>query len=223
MPSSGSGAGDRRGAGGLVAFEKWNRRLHFYLGLFFLFFLWLFSLTGLLLNHGQWQLATAANQRRESRTERTLAPPTGTSDLARARDVMRQLGLVGEVDLPAMPQAARHLEFNVSRPTDASQVKVDLTSGRASVQHFDNGGWAVFRILHTFSGSRFNQPGSSRDWLLTSVWVVAMDALAAGLVIIVLGSYYMWFRFKRKRLRLGVLVLLAGYICCALFFRFMWL
>ncbi len=36
------------------AFEVWNRRLHYYLGLYFLFFLWLFSATGLMLNHQQW-------------------------------------------------------------------------------------------------------------------------------------------------------------------------
>ena len=35
-------------------FEFWNRKFHYYLGLYFLFFLWLFSLTGLMLNHQQW-------------------------------------------------------------------------------------------------------------------------------------------------------------------------
>jgi hypothetical protein len=35
-------------------FERWNRKLHYYLGLYFLFFLWLFSATGLMLNHQQW-------------------------------------------------------------------------------------------------------------------------------------------------------------------------
>ena len=34
--------------------DVWNRKLHYYLGLYFLFFLWLFSLTGLMLNHQQW-------------------------------------------------------------------------------------------------------------------------------------------------------------------------
>ena len=206
----------------LVTLEKWNRKLHYYLGLFFLFFLWLFSLTGLLLNHGQWALAQAANQRQETRSEQALSPPAGVTDLARAKDVMRQLGLAGEIDLPANPQAAGHFDFNVSRPKDASQVKVDLGQMRASVQHFDNGGLAAFRIFHTFSGSRFNQPESHRDWIVTSIWVLAMDALAAGLVVMVFGSYYMWFRFKRASLGLGALTLTAGYACCALFFRFMW-
>ena len=35
----------------------WNRRLHYYLGLYLLFFTWLFVLSGLLLNHPKWQFA----------------------------------------------------------------------------------------------------------------------------------------------------------------------
>jgi hypothetical protein len=70
--------------------------------------------------------------------------------------------------------------------------------------------------FHTFSGSRFNTPGE-RDWILTTIWVVAMDALAAGLVIMVLSSYYMWYRLKRTH-ALGCAALIAGFASCALFF-----
>ena len=197
-------------------FEIWNRKVHFYLGLYFLFFLWLFSLTGLLLNHGRWLVSIAANQRTETRYERSIAPLAGAGDLDKAKDVMRQLDLRGDVDLPVVMPAGQ-FAFNVSRPNDASQVRVDLVAGRASVQHFDNSKLAAFRIFHTFSGSRFNQPASQRDWAVTTIWVVAMDALAVGLIVMVLGSYYMWYRLKGKR-RLGFVVLAAGFGCCAAFF-----
>ncbi|MEP6917798.1 MAG: PepSY-associated TM helix domain-containing protein [Acidobacteriota bacterium] len=196
--------------------ELWNRRLHCYLGLFFLFVLWLFALTGLLLNHGKWAMAQAANQRRETRYERNIQPPADGSEVARARDVMRQLGLVGEIDWPAAGQQTGCFEFNVSRPSDASQVRVDLAQNRASVQHFDNSRLAAFRIFHTFSGSRFNTPGSQRDWILTTVWAFSMDALAAGLIVMVFGGYYMWYRLKPKR-RLGLFALTAGVLSCGAF------
>src|SRR5881397_595831 len=67
-----------------ITFEVWNRKLHFYLGLYFLFFLWLFSLTGLLLNHGRWAMALGANQRAETRYERGIEIPAGNTDLVRA-------------------------------------------------------------------------------------------------------------------------------------------
>jgi hypothetical protein len=161
-------------------------------------------------------MAQAANQRRETRYEQAIEVPGGTSDLERARDLMRQLKLTGEIDWPTAVQPAGKLNFNVSRPTDASQVRVDLLQNRATVQHFDNGGWGVFRIFHTFSGSRVNVPGSRRDWMLTTIWVIAMDALAAALVVMVLGSYYMWYRLKPKR-RLGFGVLAAGALSCGAF------
>lgn len=204
MPSS---------AKALVTFELWNRKFHYYLGLFFLFFLWLFSLTGLLLNHPQWRIASG--DRNETRYEQSVEPPRGDTEFARARDVMRQLKLSGEINWPAA-QKPEHLDFGISRPNDASQIQVDLRQNLASVQHFSNSRWATFRIFHTFSGARFDAPATERDWILTTVWVVAMDALAVALIVMVFGSYYMWFRLKKKR-ALGVVALSAGVLSCGLF------
>ncbi|HEX6070876.1 MAG TPA: hypothetical protein VFZ18_13670, partial [Longimicrobiaceae bacterium] len=47
----------RAGRRGSVELRSWTRRLHYYLGLYFLLFIWLFSLTGLLLNHSDWGFA----------------------------------------------------------------------------------------------------------------------------------------------------------------------
>jgi hypothetical protein len=52
--------------------------------------------------------------------------------------------------------------------------------------------------------------------MVTTIWVLAMDALAAGLIVMVLGSYYMWWRLKPKR-QLGVVVLTAGFVTCGWF------
>jgi hypothetical protein len=45
-----------------------------------------------------------------------------------------------------------------------------------------------------------------------------MDAVAVGLIVMVFGSYYMWFNLKQKR-RLGAVVLVAGLMGCAMFVR----
>lgn len=195
--------------------ETWNRRLHYYLGLYFLLFVWLFSFTGLLLNHPRWALSHIPNES-NAPYERTIDSPSGDTNLARAIDVVRQLGLRGEIDWPQASQAPGRLDFNVTYPKRATQVRVDLVRSRATVQQVDRSFWSAFRISHAFSGSRYNIPGTSRDWIVTSVWVVAMDALAAGLLVMVFGSYYMWFRLKPKR-TLGWIVLTAGCLTCALF------
>jgi len=193
--------------------ELWNRKLHYYLGLYFLCFLWLFSLTGLMLNHQQW--FRDLYQRQEAAFEQTIETPRGDARREQTLDVMRQLHLRGEIDWPAS-QPAGHLDFNVARPNGAAQVRVDLAAKRASIREFKNGRLHAFQIFHTFSGTRFNQPSSERDWMVTTVWVMAMDALAAGLIVMVLGSYYMWWRLK-KRKALGILALSAGFAACLIF------
>ena len=193
--------------------EVWNRKLHYYLGLYFLFFLWLFSATGLMLNHQQW--FRDLYERREHSYEATIESPVGSTTSALTRDVMRQLKLRGEIDWPAA-QPPYHLDFSVSRPNGSAQVHVDLNARKAYVKEFQNGTLNSFQIFHTFSGSRFTQPASGRDWIVTTIWVWAMDALAVGLMVMVFGSYYMWWRLKKKRV-FGFAVLAGGLVSCGIF------
>lgn len=191
----------------------WNRRLHYYLGLYFLFFLWLFSATGLMLNHQSW--FTNLYQRTQHSYQLPIAAPAGDTLGDQTRDLMRQLNLKGEIEWPAS-QPIWHIDFTVARPNGAAQVRADLNAKMAYVREFDNGFLHAFQVFHTFSGSRFNQPASERDWIVTSVWVWAMDALAAGLVVMVGGSYYMWWQLK-KRHTLGFVMLAAGVAICGVF------
>ena len=61
-----------------------------------------------------------------------------------------------------------------------------------------------------------DDPRNTRDWALTSLWAYSMDAVAAGLIFMVLSSVYMWLELPQKRL-LGAVVLGLGSIICALF------
>ena len=194
-------------------FDHWNRKLHYCFGLYSLCFLWLFSLTGLMLNHQQW--FRDLYQRIETKYDVAIERPSGETDLALARDVMQQLNLRGEIDWPAT-RPVGHLDFGVSRPNGAAQVRVDLNARHAYVREFTNSHLHAFQIFHTFSGSRFTQSASERDWALTSVWVFAMDALAAGLIVMVLGSYFMWWRLKKGK-ALGLASLGAGFAACLVF------
>ncbi len=180
-----------------ITFETLNRKLHYYLGLYFLVFMWMFSFTGLLLNHPQWKFGEFWPQRKETRFEKAIEPTPAANDLDRARDLMRQLNLAGEIDWPDR-QAPGRLDFRVNRPGRTNRIGVDLARRRASVQQIEINTWGVMSVLHTFSGTPANNPNAKRDWALTTVWVVAMDALAAGLLLMVLSSYYMWYRLKQE-------------------------
>ena len=128
-----------------------------------------------MLNHQQWFRDLYARQEFES--EHTVETQRGYTRAEQTVDLMRQLDLRGEIDWPES-QPVGHLTFNVVRPIGAAQVRVDLDANRAFIKEFKNGGLHAFQIFHTFSGTRFTQPSSQRDWMVTTVWVMAMDALA---------------------------------------------
>ena len=76
--------------------------------------------------------------------------------------------------------------------------------------------WGVIKVLHTFPGVQMDDARQSRDWALTTAWAYSMDAVAAGLIFMVLSSLYMWWELPQKR-RLGAIVLGLGSLSCGLF------
>ena len=198
-----------------ATFLVWNRRIHYYLGLYLLFFTWLFVFTGLLLNHPRWQFAQFWPNRLQTTTEHQIQTPVGGSDAERARDLMRQLGIDGEIQWPA--QRSGPFAFQVSRPGLVVDVKADLEQGHATVQRNQLNAWGVMHLLHTFTGVRVGDARNARDWMLTTLWALSMDAVALGLIVMVFSSYVMWYRLTNKRFGGSVALLLGILSCGALF------
>ena len=197
-------------------FEIWNRKLHYYLGLYFLFFLWLFAFTGLLLNHS-WKFSEFWPNRRISTMQREVRLPASGTDLEKAESVMRQLGIQGEVEWTSPRAAPDRLNFRVSRPGHISEISTDLTQGHTRIETSEVNLWGVMRVLHTFTGVRLNDAaGNQRDWLLTTIWALSMDAVAIGIILMVFSSFYMWYRLSAKR-NLGMVALVLGIVSCGLF------
>jgi len=168
-------------------FPAWNRRIHFCLGLYFLLFLWLFSFTGLLLDHGGWSFAEFWPQRKQSQSAHKIVAPPAGSDLEQARDIMRQLGIRGEIDWTQSRNDQSRLNFCASRPGTILEIRADLQQGRAEVQSIELNGWGVIHILHTYTGVGRADDVNDRDWLMTKILAFSMDALAGGLIVMRLG------------------------------------
>jgi hypothetical protein len=204
---------DRRA---LDTFKVWNRKLHYYTGLFLLFFVWLFAFTGLLLNHPNWTFAEFWPNRHQSDLEVTIQPPPPGVALDQAKDIMRQLGIEGEIEWTSTRLSLDSLEFQTNRPGHSARVRADLRQGRVALHKDDLNTWGIMRVLHTFTGVRSGDTINQRDWILTAVWVVAMDGVAVGLIFMVFSSIYMWWGLKYKR-NLGWVVLGLGTLTCSLF------
>src|SRR2546425_7484913 len=125
------------------AFKVWNRKLHYYLGLYLLFFVWLFALSGLLLNHSSWKFAEFWSNRKETSYERQITAPVPGSDLVQANDLMRQLDLTGEVEWTATRNGDGRLDFRVTRPGHVFEINTDLEQKRATVKRTDLNAWGV--------------------------------------------------------------------------------
>lgn len=109
-------APDRSEHTATAVFLVWNRRLHYYPGLYLLFFCWLFVFTGLLLNHSRWQFAQFWPNRVQRTTEHQIQLPKGATDVERARNLMQQLGIAGEIQWPTAQPSNGPFAFQVSRP-----------------------------------------------------------------------------------------------------------
>lgn len=201
-----------------VRLEGWNRRLHYYAGLFLLFFLWLFAGTGLVLNHPGWNFANYWESRRETTYERALAARglELRSDLAQAQEILRQLGIEGEILWTTPGTNGNPSEFQVRRPGHIFFIKTDPARTRATVRQTEVNLWGVTKVLHTFTGVQVDDARQSRDWGLTTVWAFAMDAVAAGLIFMVLSSLYLWWERPETRLS-GAIALGLGTLICGLF------
>lgn len=201
-----------------AGFERWNRKLHFYSGLFLIFFLWLFAFTGLLLNHPQWTIHEHWKNRKETIHERPIKPPApdATGDLAQAQDIMKQLGIHGDILWTTTRTDPGLMDFQVRRPGHFFFIKANWTQGSATVRQADVNLWGLMKVLHVFTGNIADDTRNSRDWALTYLWAYAMDVVAVGLIFMVLSSLIMWLQLPQKRLP-GAIVLGLGTLICGLF------
>jgi hypothetical protein len=196
-------------------FRVWTRRLHTWVGLYFLLFLWLFSVSGLVLNHSKWAVAQFWKARRESTAARAIRVPDTAGDVAIARALMRQLAIAGEIgETKRRPDGA--FAFDVVKPGRIVRVEARLDSARATVTTTRLNAWGVLDALHKLTGVKIDAPARTRDWMWTRVWSAAMDALALGLVFLVVSAVYLWYRLPAKR-RVGLVALGLGVAGCAFF------
>jgi hypothetical protein len=199
----------------LPTWKVWNRKLHLYLGLYFLVFLWLFALSGLLLNHA-WRFTEFWGKRQQSTRQQVIQPLRASDDLGQAEELMSQLNLAGEIEWTRVRPATERFSFRVVRPGRIVDVTADLDRGAATVQEIKLNGWGVVRVLHTFNGTPASAAGAERDWLWTRLWSLAMDALAVGLIVLVAGSLVL--ASERRERRVGAALALGLGLAVSLFF-----
>ena len=201
------------------AFETWSRKLHIYLGLLSLFFLWLFSLSGIILNHPKWQFAGFWENRSQKSYELRVSRPQAQEVMLVAKAVMVQLDIHGEIAGRIVQPSSGEIDFQVTRPGHIFGIKADFNNGIAKVSHIQVNGWGVLNMLHHFTGVTRSDPEVKQNWWATGVWRFSMDATSVSLAIMVLSGIYL--RYRRTQRQIGLSVALAlGIVVISCFLAF---
>ena len=195
---------------GSAVFEKWNKKIHIYLGLSMLLFLWVFAISGLFLNHPKW----FGGQPNRNTTEQPVDMLSEGDQLAKAHHLMGQLDLIGEAIFRGAQKEGQFV-FIAMRPDERTFVNVDLDTSIAKVTHVTGNFGQMMGNLHTFSGVRpiWGELESTRDWLPTVLWSLSIDVLSIAVIILVGSSLYMGFRRKETRIPAAASLLVGIAIC----------
>jgi hypothetical protein len=193
---------------------SWNRKFHIYIGLFLLLFIWLFSLSGLLLNHSQWKFASFWDQRKESEIITPVNIPASLDSSALILTIMDQLNLSGEISNVKITPVS--VDFRVIIPGTIREIHVDLKDKFSIQKQTVFNFWGKMRVLHTFNGLNKTNPEIKSNWFFTRIWALAMDGVALGLILLCFSSWLMWYEV-RKNYSKGVYVLILGLAICLYF------
>ena len=198
--------------------QNLNRKIHVYTSLSFFVFIFLFASSGLMLNH-RWDIWEYWSKREE--TVRTIAVrvPSDGSDLAKARDILSQIGVDGEIHTLRHHVKTNTIEIRTTRPGMKTTIKVDMTSGQGEVKTVELNAWELLPAMHVMTGLHSNIP-EKKNWVWTQVWSLMMDLTVLAILVLLGTGFYMWLKLRSER-RVGLLCLEIGGAVFILVFWFL--
>jgi hypothetical protein len=188
---------------------RWLRDLHLYFGLFVGPFVLLFAVSVFYLNHAK--LRPDASPPVE-RFEHLQIPDgfdrlKGREAVERARAILPQVGVSGEIGFLRYVATDRHLIFPVSTARIESTVDVDLDARSAAVTRRRLPLWESLAYLHKMPGP--HNVAIRGNWMGITVWRWLADATIYLLLFISTSGIYLWWTIKAER-KIGLALLTAG-------------
>ena len=190
---------------------RWTRELHLYFGLFVSPFLLLFGVSVFFLNHAKVAVDrwTSVDTVRDVRVPAGLELLRGREAVDRAREMLPQLGVTGEIGFTRFVAATRHFVFPVSRPGMETTVEVDLDARSAVVSRRATSVLEAFAYLHKMPGP--HNVAIRGYWVGIQVWRYFADATIYLLLFISLSGIYLWWTIKAER-RIGLTLAAGGIV-----------
>ena len=185
------------------------RDLHLYLGLFVSPFLLLFSASVFVLNHGKFgeprwsSRATVGGLQIPDNLEQLQ----GREAVDRARELLPQIGLDGEIGFLRLLPKDRRLVFPVGKPGVEATVDVDFASRSAVVLRRQTGWAETLAYLHKSPGP--HNVSIKGNWVGTRAWRWLADTTVYTILFVSITGVYLWYTIKAER-SVGLSLLGAG-------------
>jgi hypothetical protein len=188
---------------------RWIRDLHLYFGLFISPFVLLFALSVFYLNHGKLNPGDSlpADVYRDLQIPDGLDRIEGREAVNRARAILPQVGVAGEIGVLRYIAKDRHVIFPVSKAGSESLVEVDLDTRAATVRRRRMNLWESISYLHKMPGP--HNVAIRGNWVGTQAWRWLADTTTYLLLFISISGLYLWWAIRAER-RIGIALLTAG-------------
>jgi len=188
----------------------WIRELHLYFGMFISPFILVFAISAILLNHTikPWgDPSDAKVQKMSLSIEIPKDVKGGVEGIEPAKQIMRQVGLSGEINfIRHLPQENR-LVIPVMKPGQNITINVDLKSQTAEIERRRTDIWDALFYLHKSPGAHNAQIRG--NWFYTRLWGWLADTVVYLILFLSVSGIYMWAVLKAER-KLGLILLGAG-------------
>lgn len=170
------------------------RDLHLYAGLFLCPFVLLFAGSTFLLNHP----AHAPSGPPEPKREVTVQLPAGEpGSIGHAREILRQIGVTGEMDYVRHNAKSGRLFIPVTRPGETARVEVDLRAKTATIERETRGLGEALNYLHKMPGP--HNVSFRGNWVYMGWWKITTDAAVYGILFLTVSGLYLWWKWKAER------------------------
>ncbi len=198
---------------------KWNRKIHIHLGLFSLLFIWLFGISGLLLNH-HWEFANSWEKRKVISYDKMIEISKVREKHTLVNEIMNNLNLNGSIVNLRYSTDSVYLNFIISKPGTRYDIQAGLNDGKILIKETKLDQWAVLRSLHKLRNPTQKEQEEIYQPIMAFIWSLSLDIISVSLIIICLGSWYMWLQIPKKRFYLGLVSISGGFIFCIYFLFF---
>ena len=200
-----------------AAVYSWVRDLHLYVGLAAGPFVLVFAVSAILFCHTWIPWGGANRVQAEKRTASFAPPPENQDSLLMGKAILRDIGVVGEIDFIRRQQNPSRLNIRVDRPGRSITVNADLAKGSAAIEDKRTGVWEAMLYLHARPG--MHNASMRGNWFYMKLWGWVADTTVYLTFFLTASGIYMWLVLKAER-RAGLVCLGAGVLT---FFWLVWL